>query len=99
MKMTVRIANGPEKDKLFNSLKEGYLSEQSYVSFIVPEAKIRQIDVAIVSIQQEDGSGNSWNIEGFVRSGNEIKGYYNSLTRTGTFNELPEQYCWVTATS
>ena len=44
-----------------------------------------KIEVFVSSVQQEDGSGESWNIEGFHgKSFKKISGYYSTQRRSGT---------------
>ncbi|MEK7662121.1 MAG: hypothetical protein AAB355_01290 [Patescibacteria group bacterium] len=43
------------------------------------------LKVAVSLIQREDGSGESWNFEGYaLPSGKRLKGYYSTRTRKGT---------------
>lgn len=48
------------------------------------------LPVIILSVQAEDGSGESWNIEGYVTDGpmkaKKFAGYYRTDRRTGFLN-------------
>lgn len=84
-----KIKNGPNKDMLFDACKyarEG--GNKISISFqLEPPAKIEEVD--ILAISHEDGSGQSFNIEGYCRYGGQIRGfkaYYNTRLRTGSLS-------------
>ncbi|MDD5099185.1 MAG: hypothetical protein PHP35_02475 [Candidatus Colwellbacteria bacterium] len=75
-KKGIGIINGPGKFDLMNALFIG-----SEVTFTLDSKEV--IIVRIDLIQAEDGSHESWNFEGFVKSSRWIKGYYSTKNRTG----------------
>jgi hypothetical protein len=90
---TIKIVDGPNKFDLMASLfsKPG---DANNVGFEVEGGA--RIKVAIQLVQREDGSGENWNIEIYprlvapaietlVKTGEILRGYYNTRRRTGTF--------------
>lgn len=99
------IANGPSTDRLFDALRYAYDKKGANVAidFDVSEGLTsRDKEVAaylkmdaknwrVTSISYEDGSGNNFNIAGYVTVKNEIGNdctvsyvaYYNTNSRTG----------------
>ena len=93
------IANGPSKDRLFDSMKYQYedSSIESNFRFSLDQDDKNAIKVRnlkIVGIQHEDGSGYSFNLEGVcdadlenssitVYSPYRFKAYYSARTRKG----------------
>lgn len=90
---TMRVLNGPSKFDLMLSLFDGNQHPRRTVSFQIEGFK-KEVTVAITSVQQEDGSGESWNWEGFLRFAPETKairtkGYFSTKHRTGYFKFEP----------
>lgn len=85
-KYAFSITGGPSKFDLMVSLFEGNPKVRKTVSFKL-EGLRREIQVAITGVQQEDGSGESWNIEGWVMGEfrANVKAYYSSRSRSGHF--------------
>lgn len=96
------IANGPSTDRLFDALKYAY-DKGANVSIdfdVVEGLTSRNKEVAaylkmdaknwhISSITHEDGSGHSFNIQGFVEENSEhyrFAAYYNAKSRTGSIS-------------
>ena len=99
MKIIKSIANGPSRDRIFDSMKylEGGRSplrvafEVSTFSGIGTPISIQgeeELCVTICAIEHEDGSGNSFNLRGTIisgghKSGHEFRAYYNTRSRKG----------------
>jgi hypothetical protein len=97
-KLFFNIVNGPSKFDLMLSLFDGNKTPRRTVDFHLEGVKTR-IQVAITEIQQEDGSGESWNFEGHTQNPFmhfQVCGYFSTSGRTGTLNFLPEVYSeWI----
>ena len=80
------IVDGPSKFDIMISLFDSNRRHRRTVPFSLRSLRLK-LDVAITSVQQEDDSGESWNIEGWVTDGltANVKGYYNSRRREGNF--------------
>jgi hypothetical protein len=81
------IVGGPSKFDLMVSLFEGNPHCRRTVAFKL-EGLRQEINVAITGIQQADGSGESWNFDGWVlgEPHAHVKGYYGSHGRAGYFH-------------
>lgn len=102
-----QVINGPSRDRLVEAFKYAYdektevpvdfgvvFRQVSERSFVLLKTK----DFRILSLQHEDGSGQSFNIEGYcqvsfldptkyahlVLASRRFKAYYNTATRKGT---------------
>ena len=82
------IENGPGKFDLAASLFTGTGRRHPNVVEFSLQGIPEPFAVAITSIEQEDGSGESWNFKGIAyqhfKPGDSVKGYFSSLTRKGT---------------
>lgn len=81
-----RIRGGPSKFDLMLSLFAGGnvgVTRQTVVFVLEASEDESSVIVHIESVEREDGSGESWNFEGY-RNQNRVRGYYNSRNRTGT---------------
>lgn len=86
-KLSFNVVGGPSKFDLMLSLFDGNKEPRRTVEFKL-EGVMDTITVAITMVQQEDGSGESWNFDGWqtnVKRGFDVKGYYCSKSRTGYF--------------
>ena len=84
-KLSFNVTGGPSKFDLMLSLFDGNKDPRRTVEFQLEGAHV-PITAGITMVQQEDGSGESWNFEGWLanyRRGFNIKGYYSSRSRTG----------------
>jgi len=92
----LKIVNGPNKMQLIVSLmrpRKGAFDDtdidrSTAVRFTTFDhvSDIPGFRACINSMGREDGSGNSWNIEGYTIGGStssKFKGYYNSRKREG----------------
>ena len=93
------IEDGPNKDRLFDSLKYVCDSEKITVNFTVvvgytmppddPRAAAvrKEIEATISSLEYEDGSGDKFNLTGYctgtVERGSAFKAFYDSKRRKG----------------
>ena len=87
------IVSGPSKWDLSISLFEGNPKHRHTVEF-----RIRSMDrllemnhrVAVILVEQEDGSGESFNFQGYTYGEGvaryRVEGCYNTQTRKGTFS-------------
>lgn len=96
-KLSFDVISGPSKFDLMLSLFDGNKEPRRTVEFQLEGAR-GPITVAITMVQQEDGSGESWNVEGWITSYRRnfaIKAYYSSNSRKGylTF-VVPFHYEW-----
>ena len=97
------IVNGPNKDALFDACKYACVKDVSIpISFDVTAGYtmpkdhpgcayiiMPTSDFRIISIENEDGSGESFNLHGYVkRSGIQcrFKAYYNTKHRKGSIS-------------
>ena len=101
---TYSITDGPTKNLLFDSLKYAYSDDEHitmYPTFSINSKMtvgsgasslfiIHKINLKIVGIRHEDGSGKSFIFEGYVTGGDErygrnklVSGYYNARTKKG----------------
>ena len=93
------VVGGPSKFDLMLSLFDGNQTPRRTVDFQL-EGKKYPISVAILGVQQEDGSGESWNIEGLLwdkhhSEGYKVKGYYVTKGRAGSLVfEAPYCMAW-----
>ncbi len=77
IKAKLDVKNGPGKFDLMLGL-----FERKIVYFFLSNGC--SVGCQILSIQQEDGSCNSWNIAGFVVNDNsDFEGYYTTKKNTG----------------
>lgn len=101
-KLSFNVVGGPSKFDLMLSLFDGNKDPRRTVEFQLEGAR-RPITVGITMVQQEDGSGESWNFRGWV-SGDDptnsmfalnlhVDGYFSTRGRKGyiTF-EVPFHY-------
>jgi hypothetical protein len=91
----VKIINGPNEMHLMMSLMRPFkgnfddvnINAATAVQFTVKgNSDIPGFRACINSMSREDGSGNSWDIEGYTIGGStfrKFKGYYNSRKREG----------------
>ena len=96
-KLSFDAVGGPSKFDLMLSLFDGNKEPRRTVEFKLEGAR-EAIVVAITAVQQENGSGESWNFEGQLvnyRCGFNVRGYYSSNSRKGyiTF-VVPFHYEW-----
>lgn len=94
-KLSFDVVGGPSKFDLMLSLFDGNKDPRRAVEFQLEGAR-GPITAAITMVQQEDGSGESWNFRGWLanyRRNFGIQGYYSSKSRKGhlTF-EVPFHY-------
>lgn len=87
------IVGGPGKFDIMVSLFEGNPENRHTVEFTLettygPNPLTTKLKVAVTGVQQEDGSGESWNISGWVSNGPRahFKCYYSSRNRHGNFS-------------
>lgn len=89
------IVNGPSKLDLLTSLAYCYNEQRHLVSFAFNE-NVKKASynrrVNIISMSAEDGSGESWSLQGYVQNSNGGFGklvsiYYRTDSRTGFINE------------
>ena len=83
------IIGGPSKFDLMVSLFDGNNHHRRTVRFVL-KGIAPGMDVSIGGVQQEDGSGESWNFEGNVRLKNasrnwNVRGHYSTNDRHGHF--------------
>lgn len=95
--LSFNAIGGPSKFDLMLSLFDGNKNPRRTVEFKLEGAR-EPIVVAITMVQQEDGSGESWNFQGHLtnyRRGFDVHGYYSSNSRKGyiTF-VVPFHYEW-----
>lgn len=87
-KMTFHIKGGPSKFDLMFSLFDGNTKfPRRTVDFKI-EGSDKVVTVAIHSVQREDGSGESWNLEGNITNytrGFGFEAYFSTSTREGVF--------------
>lgn len=85
-KYEFHITGGPNKFDIMVSLFEGNPQHRRTVEFELAGLR-KNVKVAITGVQQESGSGESWNIEGWVMDGPSahVECYYNSYGRSGHF--------------
>lgn len=93
-----RIVNGPSKFDLMLSLFDGNKMPRRTVKFLLEGIK-QEVEVAIASVEQEDGSGESWNWAGNTRAstvrGYNVKGYFATRGRVGHLEfEVPYYSSW-----
>lgn len=86
-KYAFQIIGGPSKFDLMVSLFEGNPQHRRTVAFKL-EGLWQDINVAITGVEQEDGSGESWNFSGWVMGEPKahVRGYYASRGRSGYFH-------------
>jgi hypothetical protein len=97
------ITDGPSKWDLMVSLFEGNKTPRTRVRFTVENYPspgglliTAEIDVGIVAIQQEDGSGESWNFQGCTnhtytnKQVGVIRGYYSTRCRRGSYEFMSQ---------
>lgn len=88
------IVGGPSKFDIMVSLFASPTNDSSpRVSFKLGNGT--DISVSMLSVQREDGSGESWNLEGFATllSGDQVfvKAYYSSRKRIGYIRINPSR--------
>lgn len=92
--LVFHIVSGPSKFDLMSSLFSGNRSRQT-VELKIGAEEI-PVTVAISGVQQEDGSGDSWIIQGWiVRSAKNfnVSGYFSTRDRHGSLTiEVPFHY-------
>lgn len=108
------IINGPSKSVLFDSCQYAYSKDvKVHINFAIPQGysnhsndatklylPMQITDIVITGIQHEDGSGESFNLEGYCKVDidyhirndgvcryqyRRFTAYYNSKSRKGTF--------------
>lgn len=108
------IINGPSKSVLFDSCQYAYSKDvKVHINFAIPQGysnhsndatklylPMQITDLVITGIQHEDGSGESFNLEGYCKVDidyhirndgvcryqyRRFTAYYNSKSRKGTF--------------
>lgn len=79
----VKIVSGPSREEMFDSLR--LFKERRRVEFVLDDSRNSQFSTfcSIVSIQAEDGSGQSWNLDGYAEDGLRFQAYYRTDKRTG----------------
>ena len=79
-KLSFNVVGGPSKFDLMLSLFDGNKQPRRTVEFQL-EGVRDTITAGITMVQQEDGSGESWNVEGWTTF--NIKAYYCTRDRKG----------------
>lgn len=89
MNMSFHIVDGPSKFDLMVSLFD-VKEPRRTVEFRL-EGVCDSITVAITSVQQEESSSESWNIEGLITNyrGISLKAHYSSCSRNGCLTFTP----------
>ncbi len=89
------IVNGPSKFDFMVSLFEGNHRPRRTVNFRLA-GFTEEVPVAITAVQQEDGSGESWNWEGNLHLSTaksyQVKGYFGTKGRCGHFHFIVPFY-------
>jgi hypothetical protein len=84
-----RVVGGPNKFDLMEALFCGDMTTRHLVNFAV-EGQKEPIAVLINSVEREDGSGESWNLQGYVSrhdktfGGRVGKMHFSTQTRRGS---------------
>lgn len=91
------IVGGPSKFDLMLSLFDGNKHPRRTVDFQL-EGVNGHIRVAITSVEQEDGSGESWNFGGHLWHDTEkhwhVEGYFGTKGRRGTMRFVTPTNRW-----
>jgi hypothetical protein len=91
------VVGGPNKFDLMLSLFDGNKRPRRTVGFQL-EGVSRHIRIAITSVQQEDGSGESWNFGGHLWHDTEkhwhVEGYFGTKDRRGTMHFVTPTNRW-----
>ena len=77
------IINGPSKFDLMQALMVRKPVRPNVAFFI--QGKIAGIVANIDSLEDEDGSGESWNISGYTGNNQKFTAYYRTEKRIGSF--------------
>lgn len=77
------IINGPSKFDLMQALMVRKPVRPNVTFFI--QGKIAGIVANIDSLEDEDGSGESWNVTGFTGSNQKFTAYYRTEKRIGSY--------------
>lgn len=75
------IVDGPSKYELMLGLFDSATTRPRPVEFRL--SRRVALEAHIQSVSREDGSGESWNLEGWVVSGEVFDAYFNTKRRTG----------------
>ncbi|MHB0978223.1 MAG: SH3 domain-containing protein [Minisyncoccota bacterium] len=89
-KKSFKIIYGPSKFDLMMALFDNTATAPRQVSF-QPESGMEALSIHLLSIGREDGSGESWLLEGIVfwpdrLSDRKVRGYFSTQRRTGYLN-------------
>ena len=83
------IVNGPSKGDIFTELWLPVNRKERHVFTLSQKttgpASTIPVFVQIMSIEMEDGTGESWNISGYVGNSKKFTAYYRTDKRTGTY--------------
>jgi hypothetical protein len=87
------ITNGPSKFDLMAALFIAAGEKQQNVRFNIAETG-QLLEVRILQVGREDGSGESWLFQGLaedtqLKRGRYVKGYFSTRTRRGTIEYMP----------
>jgi hypothetical protein len=86
-----KIVNGPGKWDLMLALFHGCSSDPNLVLVTLESGELLQLRINEVS--REDGSGESWNLEGFTARGmgteDHFSAYFNTRDRRGVLRLNP----------
>ncbi|MDP3994798.1 MAG: hypothetical protein Q8P91_03125 [bacterium] len=107
----MKITSGPCKADLEKALFDGSTSAGRnvggirYVTFIAFAGEVKKfVEVAVNSVGREDGSGESWLVDGYVvtidgkpvGSGKNYHAYYHTQNRRGYIKFLEENpFAWL----
>ena len=84
MPQQLNITAGPNKFELMLALFDNTSTEERTVRFGVAQGRLKsRLTVLVNAVEREDGSSESWNIEGTCH-GKPVKIYFSTKTRTGT---------------
>ncbi|MBP6949016.1 MAG: hypothetical protein KBC41_00540 [Candidatus Pacebacteria bacterium] len=81
------IINGPSKSDLFTEFPLPVNRKKRLIFHVVPKNGNHSIEVhgLVMSMEMEDGSGESWNISGYTGNNKRFKAYYRTNRRTGVY--------------
>ena len=87
--ISAKIVNGPSKFDLMLALFNRKVVNQEGVIFTVADVSLK-LSAVITGVAAEDGSGESWNLTGYVRPAhdpmvppNNVKMWFRTDTRKG----------------
>lgn len=84
-----KIINGPSKSDLFTEFPLPVNRKKRLVFHVVPKNgnrnQVTEVHGLVMSMEMEDGSGESWNISGYTENNKRFKAYYRTNKRTGVY--------------